>query len=127
MKNISALRGIAAYIGIWLLLLLWFWVWLPPDGAMLYSLASFYFMLPASSFFIACVIKTKHAFSKWLSPAFFGSMAMLLHYFTFSLANMRAFRNTLFPDVKILLVSAVPSLLGLCFNKGVAAFRKNKN
>ena len=126
-KNINNKLSFFVYIIIWFLLLLWFWIGLAQDGAMAYSMISFYLVLPISSFIISCIWRTKNTLKKWLLPVFFGLMAMLLSYLTFSLANTIAFHNLHIPDLKMALISAAPSLVGLLINTGIMAFSRNKN
>lgn len=126
-ENINNKLSFFVYIIIWFLLLLWFWIGLPQDGAMAYSIISFYLALPISSFIISCIWRSKNTLKKWLLPAFFGLMAMLLSYLTFSLANTIAFHNLHIPDLKMALISAAPSLVGLLINTGIMAFSRNKN
>jgi hypothetical protein len=127
MKNIKSAFGFIVYTVLWLLLLFWFWIGLPSDGAMVYSLISFYFVLPITSFVISCGLGSKSAWIKWGSPIFFGFMAMMLGFLTFDLANTLAFRNWHVPDVKVALISAVPSLVGLCISFGLTVFRNKKS
>lgn len=126
-KNINNKLSFFVYIIIWFLLLLWFWIGLAQDGAMAYSMISFYLVLPISSFIISCIWRTKNTLKKWLLPVFFGLMAMLLSYLTFSLANTIAFHHLHIPDLKMALISAVPSLVGLLISMGMMAFNKNRN
>lgn len=127
MKNIKKALGYIVYLSIWLLLLLWFWTGLPPDGAMGYSIISFYLLLPISSLAISCMLGTQKAWVKWVSPIFFGCMAMLLSFLTFDLANTLSFHNQHVPDFKMALISAVPSLIGLCISVSVTALKKKSN
>lgn len=126
MKNFSFISGLIIYMLVWLLLLLWFWTGLPQDGAMLYSMISFYLVLPVASAVISGIWAARNTWSIWLLPAFFGCMAMFLSYFTFDLANTLAFHKIHSPDIKMALFSAVPSLAGLCISTFILVIRKNK-
>lgn len=98
--------------------------WVERGGEIVYSIISFYLVLPISSFVISCVWCTKRTMKKWCLPVFFGCMAMLLGVFTFDLANTMVTHKMHIPDFKMAFISAVPSLLGLLIGTGVTVSGK---
>lgn len=114
------------YTSIWLLLLLWFWIGLPADGAMSYSIISFYLVLPISSLVISYMLGIQKIWIKWVSPIFFGCMAMMLSFLTFDLANTLSFHNQHVPDFKMALVSSIPSLIGLSISTGITTIKRRR-
>jgi hypothetical protein len=108
-------------------LLIWFWIEREQDKAMVYSIVAFYFLLPISSLIISSIWSTRNGIKIWILPAYFGCMAMLLSYFTFSLANTIEFNNFHIPDFKMALISAIPSIVGLLIGTGLTKFNKNEH
>jgi hypothetical protein len=61
---------------------------------------------------------------KWVCPIFFGCMAMMLSFLTFDLANTLSFQNQHVPDLKMALVSSIPSLIGLSIGASITAVKR---
>ena len=114
---------ISAYLGIWTLSILTFWLFAGKQDAFGYSLMVFYCILPISTFIISFLIgKDKNwDFAKYFMPIFFGIMYMLGDYATFSLANMTSFSKFNLPSFSMIISGAIISyiaiLLGLITNK----------
>jgi hypothetical protein len=126
MKRAGKLSGFIIYTAVWLLLLVWFWAGLPLDGGMVYVMASFYLVLPVCSFVVSCRLGGSSGRIKWLAPVFFGLMGMALGFLTFDLANALATQNWCAPDFQMALISAVPSLAGLCIGACAAVIRRKR-
>lgn len=107
----------AAYLAVWILSLMVFWIFMEGSDAIAYSLIFLYTLLPLTTFGLSFLIGKNNFFGKWrwASPVFFGLMLMLAEYLTFSLSNMISisFARINAPSVELFIAGAVVSLLGL--------------
>ena len=131
-KKLSEIITLIAYLIIWAISLILFWVFATDSDAMAYGLLVFWLVLPVSSFVISLIVG-KNSFwgkFKWASPLFFGLMYMLADYGTYRLANNIAFDKINAPEFELFFYGAVISLVGLlagfAFSKLGKKF-KNKN
>ena len=115
-RKLSKQILIAAYLVIWSLSILFFWLGGRQD-AMGYSLVILYLVLPVATMVSAFFIGRGDGWSdqKWLMLLFFGVLYMLAPYATFSLANTVSTGNLRFPE----LTAMLPGIL--CAAAGMAA------
>ena len=115
-QKLSRLILILAYVAIWALVIMTFWLGGRSD-AMGFSLVNFYLILPASTIIISIFIGSSDGWSncKWLMLLFFGLMNMLAPYATFSLANMISLQFSLlrWPDLSGMLPGILCGALGM--------------
>ncbi len=115
-QKLSRLILILAYVAIWALVIMTFWLGGRTD-AMGFSLVNFYLILPASTIIISIFIGSSDGWSncKWLMLLFFGLMNMLAPYATFSLANMISLQFSLlrWPDLSGMLPGILCGALGM--------------
>ena len=88
MKLQKQQQAMLVYGVVYGLLLLWAWLLMPPDGAMLFSLAAFYLLLPVLSFTTAFSLGLRtNSLLKWLSPLCFWVLNWLMWALVFGLKN----------------------------------------
>ena len=129
-QRFSKLIQIGIYMVLWSICLIWFWVakGLDPAFAMLYSIVSFYMILPITTFIISIQIGKDASWGKyrWAMAFFFGGMQSLISYGTFALANTLAFGNQHFPTIEDGVPGFVVSLLGLLVGEIVKLYQNFK-
>jgi len=106
---------IFSYLAIWAAAIIDFWFFTADDGAMGYAILFLWIILPITTFVISFLISKNDYWGKWkwLSPIVFGVMYMLAEYATFSMANNVEFNKVNVPDLGMILIGAVFSLVGL--------------
>ena len=106
---------ISAYLVIWAVAILVFWVFISGSDAMGYSLMFLWGILPITTFVIALLIGKNGYWGKykWFSSIVFGLMYMLSEYFTFSMANNVSSEKVNAPRLSLLVVGILISLAGL--------------
>lgn len=123
-QKVSKIIQIGIFLTLWMVCLLWFWIGkdVDPSFAMAYSLITFYFILPVSTFVISLQIGKDISWGKmkWIMPWFFGAMYSLECFSTFAMANTLAFGSQHFPTVEDGIPGFIISLLGL----GIGIFLK---
>ena len=119
-QNFSKLIQVVAYLVIWAMCLIWFWMGNGSDDAMGYSLLVFFLILPVATFVIALIIGKDIGWgkSKWFMVLFFGVMYMLACYGTFSLANAIAFDKVNYPELGDMIPGVVIATIGM----GIGSF-----
>ena len=113
-QRFSKLVLVIAYLVIWALSIIVFWVGGRGD-AMGYSLVVLYLVLPVSTLVVAFFVGKGEQWgkAKWIMPLFFGILYMLVPYATFSLSNMIAFDKINLPEFSAILPGAILSALGI--------------
>ncbi len=106
---------ISAYLVIWAVAVLIFWLFISGSDAMGYSLVFLWGIIPISTFVMALLIgKNDHwGRNKWFSLPIFGVMYMLAEYLTFSMANNITANHVNVPQFSLLLAGAVISAAGV--------------
>ena len=127
-QKLSKLVLVAAYLVIWALSIVVFWLGGNQD-AMGYSLVVFYFVLPISTLIISIFIGKGDGWTrvKWLMLLFFGVMNMLAPYLTFSLNNMIVFDKLNMPDAASFLSGLICASIGLGIGSIVKAAAERKS
>lgn len=99
-NKFSKLILIIAYLAIWAISLVFFWLFTSGSDAMGYSIIFFYILLPVTTFVLSFLIGKNDYWGrwKWISAIIFGVMYMLTEYVTFSVANMVAFDKVNEPE-----------------------------
>ena len=87
------------------------------DGtfAMGYSILFIWIAIPISIFAVSMIIGVKNYMGnfKWLWACVFGLTYMILPYATFGIANNIAYGNTNVPDIRMLIIGACISIVGI--------------
>jgi transcriptional regulator with XRE-family HTH domain len=127
-QKLSKLILVTAYLVIWVLSIVVFWLGGKQD-AMGYSLVAFYFVLPVSTLIISVLIGKGDGWTnvKWLMLLFFGIMNMLAPYFTFSLSNMIAFNKFNMPDATGFLSGILCAAIGMAIGSLAKAIAERKS
>ena len=116
-QKLTKMMQIGIYVMLWAACLVWFWLGQGSDGgfAMGYSLITFYFILPVSTFIISILIGKDISWGKWkwLMPFFFGVMYSLENFGTFLMANNIACGNQNIPAIEDAIPGFIISLIGL--------------
>lgn len=117
-QKLSRLVVLAAYLTVWALCLLSFWVtrWLGGSvDAMGYSLLVFYLILPVATLVLSVWVGRDRAWAetRWLMLLFFGAMYMLAPYATFSLANTLHSGNRHLPEPGTMLPGILCAAAGI--------------
>lgn len=124
----SKLVLIASYLVIWIAAIVVFWAFAITyaEGAMGYSLAFFWIILPATTLVVSFLIGRNDYWGrgKWVSSLGFGVMYMLAEYATFSMANNLAFGKMNMPEVSMVPAGAAISLVGMALGYLVFAIRR---
>jgi len=118
---------VAAYLILWTLSILFFWLGGRRD-AMGYSLLIFYFLLPVGTLILSVFIGLGRGWEnrKWLMLLFFGGMNMLAPYATFSLANMASVHKFNLPELTDMLPGVLCAGLGIAVGTAVRAVRERR-
>lgn len=117
-RRLSKLMILTAYLAIWALCLLSFWVtrWLGGFvDAMGYSLLVFYLILPVATLVLSAWIGRDRAWTgeRWLMLLFFGAMYMLAPYATLSLSNMLHSGSRRLPELGAMLPGILCAAAGM--------------
>lgn len=117
---------ITAYLVIWAISVLFFWVFTDPEDALAYSIMEFFIILPVSILVIAFLIGQDESWGRWrwLTALLFGVTYMLAEYVTFSLANMTAFHKINSVELGMLVPGIGLALLGIGMGAASRSFGK---
>lgn len=130
-QKVTKVMQIGIYLVLWAACLIWFWLGKGSDGgfAMVYSLSTFYLILPVTTFILSLQIGKDASWGKmgWLMPIFFGAMYSLEGFATFSMANTLAFGNQHLPSLEAAVPGVVISILGILIGFSVRKFKDRKN
>lgn len=132
-NKLSRVILLATYLGIWTISLISFWVFESGSDAMGYSIMYLWVLLPVTTFVISLIIGKNNYWErwKWLFTIAFGIMYMLAEYATFSAANMVTFNKVNMPELIMLLIGAMISLVGMGAGVGIRyvsfSLRKKKS
>lgn len=120
-NKFSELITIVVYLAIWALSLIVFWFFTSGSDAMGFGIMFLWVLLPVTTFVISLLIGKNNYWGKWkwLSIIAFGVMYMLAEYATFSTANMVAFGKINMPELGMIPVGAIVSLIGLGIGVGI--------
>lgn len=124
-ERLSRLLVVLTYLLLWALSILVFWMGLKRE-AMLYSVATFYLVLPLTTLILSALVGWNESWTglRWLMLLFFGFLYMLAPYATFNVANMLTVERFYLPDLATLL----PGLLCAAVGMGVGCgLRRMKN
>ncbi len=129
-QRLTKMMQVGIYIVLWAACLLWFWLGRGSGGgfAMGFSLITFYFVLPVSTFVISILIGKDGSWGmwKWMMPFFFGVMYALENFGTFLMANNIACGNQNLPSVEDAVPGFVISLLGLLIGMVMSICKRKK-
>ncbi len=114
-NKFSKLILIIAYLAIWSISLVFFWLFTSGFDAMGYSIIFFCILLPVATFVLSFLIGKNDYWGKWnwISAILFGVMYMLAEYVTFSVANMVAFDKVNEPKWGMFIAGEMISFIGL--------------
>lgn len=114
-NKFSKLILIIAYLAIWSISLVFFWLFTSGSDAMGYSIIFFCILLPVVTFVLSFLIGKNDYWGKWnwISAILFGVMYMLAEYVTFSVANMVAFDKVNEPKWGMFIAGELISFIGL--------------
>lgn len=120
-NKFSELITIVVYLAIWALSLIVFWFFTSGSDAMGFGIMFLWVLLPVTTFVISLLIGKNNYWGKWkwLSIIAFGVMYMLAEYATFSTANMVSFGKINMPELGMIPVGAIISLIGLGIGVGI--------
>ena len=106
---------VLAYIIVWAIAMIAFWVFTADEDAMGYSLVYLWVILPVTTFVVSLIIGRNDYWGKkkWITAVVMGIMYMLAEYGTFSLANNIEFDKVNPPEWGMIVTGAVISLIGL--------------
>lgn len=130
--KLSKLILIAAYLGIWTVSVVAFWLFAYGTGAAGYSIAVLYTVLPIAALVISLFIG-KNGFwgkLKWVAAPLLGFMHMLAEYVTFSMANMllNSYSQGInMPSFWMLLFGSLVSAVGLAVGSAVRYFENESH
>lgn len=119
-SDLSKLILILTYLGIWTISLASFWLFSRGD-ALGHTIMFLYGVLPVTTFVISLLIGKNNYWGKWkwACAAVLGVMYMLADYMTFRAANMIAFGKVNIPELEMIIVGAIISLLGIMIGVAV--------
>ena len=119
---------IITYLAIWAFSLIVFWFFMDGSDAMAYALMFLWILLPVTTFVISLLIGKGDHWGrwKWLSSLAFGLMYMLAEYATFSTANMVSFSKFNLPNLGMIAVGTIISLLGMGIGAGIHRLHSRK-
>ena len=119
-ERLSRLLVVLTYLIIWALSILVFWMGLKEE-AMLYSIATFYLVLPLTTLILSGLVGRKECWAglRWVMLLFFGFLYMLAPYATFNLANMLTVERFYLPDLATLLPGLLCAAAGMGIGCGL--------
>lgn len=114
-RKLSRVLEIVAFLVIWAVSVLFFWVFTDPEDALAYSLMEFFIILPLSTLVISFLIGRDESWGRWrwLTALLFGVAYMLAEYVTFSLSNMVTFHKVNLVELGMLVPGTVLALIGI--------------
>lgn len=126
-EKLSRLLVVLTYLIIWALSILVFWMGLKEE-AMLYSIATFYLVLPLTTLILAGLVGRKECWAglRWLMLLFFGFLYMLAPYATFNLANMLSVERFYLPDLATLLPGLLCAAAGMAIGCGLRRLKRRR-
>lgn len=119
--------GLAAYIVVWLILIITFWVSVRGTEAFGYTVIAFYLIYPVSSIAVGVFYGMGERRIKYILPVICGLLEMLGGFFTFQCANIIAngrWNTWNTPDLQMALYGFIPALFGLAIGVLVRFIRK---
>lgn len=119
-ERLSRLLVVLTYLVLWALSILAFWAGLKEE-AMLYSIATFYLVLPLTTLILAGLVGRNQCWTglRWLMLLFFGFLYMLAPYATFSVANMLTVERFRLPELAALLPGLLCAAAGMGIGCGL--------
>lgn len=119
-ERLSRLLVVLTYLILWALSILAFWAGLKEE-AMLYSIATFYLVLPLTTLILAGLVGRNQCWTglRWLMLLFFGFLYMLAPYATFSVANMLTVERFRLPELATLLPGLLCAAAGMAIGCGL--------
>ena len=126
-ERLSRLLVVLTYLIIWALSILVFWMGFKEE-AMLYSIATFYLVLPLSTLILAGLVGRKECWTglRWVMLLFFGFLYMLAPYATFNLANMLMVERFYLPDLATLLPGLLCAAAGMGIGCGLRRLKRRR-
>lgn len=126
-EKLSRLLVVLTYLIIWALSILVFWMGFKEE-AMLYSIATFYLVLPLSTLILAGLVGRKECWTglRWVMLLFFGFLYMLAPYATFNLANMLAVDRFYLPNLATLLPGLLCAAAGMGIGCGLRRLKRQR-
>ncbi|MDD3338708.1 MAG: hypothetical protein PHS82_07635 [Lachnospiraceae bacterium] len=124
-NRLSRMILLAAYLGIWSIALISFWLFTSGSDALWYSVMFLWILLPITTFVVSMIIGKNNYWEsrKWFFSIIFGIMYMLAEYGTFSMANMVTFHKINMPEFVMILIGAIISLVGMGIGVGIGCGR----
>lgn len=124
-EKLSRLLVVLTYLIIWALSILVFWMGFKEE-AMLYSIATFYLVLPLSTLILAGLVGRKECWTglRWVMLLFFGFLYMLAPYATFNLANMLTVDRFYLPNLAALLPGLLCAAAGMGIGCGLRRLKR---
>lgn len=120
--NFSKLMLVLAYLIIWSLLVLAYWLGFGSGSdAMGYALLVFYIILPITTLVLSVFVGKGEEWAniRWVMLLFFGVMAMLAEYSTFTLAYMIYYKTFNMPNMENLLPGIICGAIGMLIGTAV--------
>lgn len=126
-EKLSRLLVVLTYLIIWALSILVFWMGFKEE-AMLYSIATFYLVLPLSTLILAGLVGRKECWTglRWVMLLFFGFLYMLAPYATFNLANMLMVERFYLPNLATLLPGLLCAAAGMGIGCGLRRLKRRR-
>lgn len=124
-QRLSKVGIVITYTIIWLIAIISFYFLFSPSDAMLYSIISFYIVIPLTTIVLSYKIGVNHYWGayQWLGPLLFGLFHMLLEYFTYSMSNMYYHNKWNIPNLELLFYGSLLSVIGMCLGRMVRSIR----
>lgn len=118
-----------AYLAVWALVLIVFWCFTDGAGAMGFTLVFLWGVLPLATVIVSLAIGLCDSFGrwKWLGSLVFGVMYMLAEYGTFAMANTVVTGNINPPQLVMIPLGAVHSLIGMAVGALIRRFRGHRS
>ena len=125
----SKLLLVLSYLVVWSIAIIFFWIFIAYErgDAMGYSLMFLWGILPVLTFTISFLISRNDYWErcKWLGAIAFGIMYMLAEYATFRMANNISFHKINAPEISMMFIGAIISLIGMGI--GHLIYRRKKS
>lgn len=122
----SKLIFITIYFVIWAISIIVFWFFTSDSDAMGYSIVFLWGLLPVTTFVLSLFIGKNDYWGKWkwIWALVFGLMYMLAEYATFRIANMVSFNKISMPQLGMIPMGAIISIVGLAMGVRVNHYRR---